>query len=65
MKRYVVRCRVSGGVTGARESLLKHNGAVVYFETKQAAAAEAARIEGVNNSNPFRTASFRYTAEEE
>jgi hypothetical protein len=41
---YFVMCRVSGGVTGTREALLKENGVVVRFETREAAQAEVNRL---------------------
>ena len=41
--KYVIRCRVSGGVTGTRESIVKLNGEVRMFDTKEQAETEAAR----------------------
>jgi hypothetical protein len=37
--RWIVRCRVSGGVTGTRESVCKRNDAILYFDTEATARA--------------------------
>lgn len=37
---FVIRCSVSGGVTGNRSSVLKHDGVVLSYETREEAAAE-------------------------
>lgn len=63
MNRYIVMCRVSGGVTGTRETQLKANGAVKYFDTREAAQAEATRLMRAMN-NPYSVADFRYWPEE-
>lgn len=34
---YTIGCRVSGGITGTREALLKINGQVARFETREEA----------------------------
>jgi len=55
-----IKCRVSGGVTGTRESYMKENGVVMYFDDK----AEAQVIADHNNqerNGPYATATFRYT----
>jgi len=57
-------CRVSGGVTGTREAWLKADGKVQLFDTREQAEEEAARLNKLNNGNPYRTADFRYTAQE-
>lgn len=57
--RFVVCCRVSGGVTGTRESLLKRNGVVRVFETFGAATKEAARLRSQMN-NQHAVAFFQY-----
>lgn len=54
-------CRVSGGVTGTREAWLKSDGVVKEFATREAAQAEADKL---NRPQPYSTASFRYTVEE-
>lgn len=41
---FYVMCRVSGGVTGTREALLKANGVVVEFETREAAETKAKHL---------------------
>ena len=60
---YVVRCRVSGGVTGTRESLLKANGVVQIFQTREAAETEARRLNEARAKDLYRTADFQYWAE--
>ena len=57
---YYVMCRVSGGITGSREGLLKgHDGQVKEFETWQEAKDEADMImAGIRLGNS--TASFQY-----
>jgi len=60
---YGVRCRVSGGVTGTREAWLKRDGQVAEFATHAEAEAEAQRLTTSMNG-PYRTADFRYWAEE-
>lgn len=56
-----IHCEVWGGVTGHRGSLLKFNDEIIRFDTKEAAEAEAMRLnEKVNNPNS--KATFLYTA---
>ena len=60
-----VLCRVSGGVTGTREAYLKDaQGTERRFDTMQEAEAEATSLTQKMNSNPHRTADFRYRAVE-
>ena len=59
---YVIRCRVSGGVTGTCESTVKLNGEVRTFDTKEQAETEAARLNKEMNSNS--AGYFRYWVEE-
>ena len=40
----VIRCRVSGGFTGTRDSTVKLNGEVRTFDTMEQAETEAARL---------------------
>jgi hypothetical protein len=61
---FIVMCRVSGGVTGTRESVLKNNGVVKYFDTREAAQAEASRLMTERQGDPYRVADFRYWVEE-
>jgi hypothetical protein len=62
--RAVVMCRVSGGVTGTREALLKgKDGEVQYFESFEVAQAEARRLMESANGDRYRTATFQYWAE--
>jgi len=62
--RYIIHCRVEGGVTGTREAILKSNGVIKYFDTMDAAKVEAARLNREMNG-PYATAWFTYTAMEE
>lgn len=58
--RYIVMCRVSGGFTGTREAPLKKDDRTRYFETREAAEKEAARL----NAMPrYSLADFRYWVE--
>lgn len=57
---WIVRCSVSGGVTGSRESICKSNGAVLRFATEAEARAYADARLRETNGNPYRTADFRY-----
>lgn len=60
---YVVMCRVSGGITGTREAILKRDGVPQYFATREAAQTEATRLNDRMN-NPYSHADFRYWVEE-
>lgn len=57
-----IRCRVSGGVTGTRESYMKERGVIQYYATKVGAQKIADHYNRVSNG-PFRTATFKYTVE--
>jgi hypothetical protein len=59
---FYVMCRVSGGVTGTRQSLAKNNGVVKTFKTHADAAAEAKKLTAVYNGDPYRKAFFEYWA---
>jgi len=60
-----IMCRVSGGVTGSREALLKDgNGNVKYFEDKAIASLEALRLTQETNTI-YSTATFSYWVVEE
>jgi hypothetical protein len=59
--KYNIHCRVSGGVMGTRESLLKSNGEIVVFDTKAVAEIEAARLNSAMNV-PFAATNFHYKA---
>jgi hypothetical protein len=54
-----VHCRVEGGVTGTRESLLKSNGVVKAFATREAAQADADKL-NTNMNGPHAVAFFTY-----
>jgi hypothetical protein len=61
---YIIRCRVSGGVTGTRTSVLKEHGQVKYYPTKEEAEQQAkALTRTMNNTNSI--ACFKYWASEE
>lgn len=59
---YRIKCRVSGGVTGTRESYMKERGVVMYFATKVEAQGIADHNNRVRNG-PYKTADFKYTVE--
>lgn len=59
---FVVRCQVSGGVTGTRTGTLKKNGVICFFES-QADAQEQADQLNQRNDSPYRTCDFRYWVE--
>ncbi len=62
--RWIVMCRVSGGVTGTRQAPLKgRDGDVRDFETREAAADEARRLNREMNG-PYGAARFTYWPEE-
>jgi len=58
---YVIKCRVSGGVTGTRESYLKENGEVQTFTDKTEAELVAAGLQMSMNRGPG-LAVFHYEA---
>jgi pyruvate/oxaloacetate carboxyltransferase len=60
----IVMCRVSGGMTGTREAMLKENGQTRYFESLEDAQKVAADLNAKMNGDKYRTADFRYWAEE-
>jgi hypothetical protein len=62
--RFLVGCRVSGGVTGTRQSILKEHGINVRFATREAAQAKADELKRKMNSR-FSVASFSYWVEED
>lgn len=64
MPKFGVWCEVSGGVTGFRQSWLKANNTVALYNTREAAADEAKKLENGRNGNPYRTANFSYQARE-
>jgi len=61
---FQILARVSGGITGTREAILKNNGVEQYFETREAAQIEANRLNKEMN-RPESAASFRYTVIDE
>lgn len=61
--RYYIGCRVSGGVTGTRESVVKAHGLTIYFANRADAEAEATRLRDTMGRNS--AASFHYWVEED
>lgn len=60
MTQFVIRCSVSGGVTGSRTALLKtREGAIKTFATRPEADQHAAELMRRNNGG---LATFTYTA---
>lgn len=57
--RWIVMCRVSGGVTGTREAVLKANGVTQYFGSEAAARAKAQELNAKMN-NAYSVANFKY-----
>lgn len=62
---YIVMCRCSGGVTGTRQAPLKENGNIKWFGSFKEADDEAKRLTQQMNGNPYRTADFKYWAQDE
>jgi hypothetical protein len=61
--KYHVMCKVSGGVTGTRQALLKANGVVQEFDSFEEADAEAGRLNAKMN-HQWSVAYFEYWAVE-
>jgi hypothetical protein len=60
MPTYIVRCQVSGGVTGLRQSICKSkDGTILRFDSPEAAQAYANRLNQDMN-HTYSTANFRY-----
>jgi hypothetical protein len=65
MDPYIVCCRVSGGVTGTRESRLKDStGLVQRFATRDDAQRKADHLNTEMN-NRYSVANFQYWVEED
>lgn len=64
MSEFKVLCRVTGGVTGTRESFLKSNGKVKTFATREEAQAEATRLNRLT-AHTAAPVFFSYTVHEE
>jgi hypothetical protein len=62
LKEWVIRCRVSGGVTGTREALLKKDGVVQVFTNRALAESRAADLRKNMGRNSLTC--FSYTVEE-
>jgi len=59
---FVVRCQVSGGVTGTRTGTLRKGETLCLFESREEAQEQADQLNQRNDS-PFRTCEFRYWVE--
>lgn len=57
--KYNIHCKVSGGITGDRQSLLKVEGTVQFFNDR-AAAEEKARYLNQSMNNKYSIAKFEY-----
>jgi len=62
-QHFIIRCRVSGGPTGTRESIMHDSGRVTLYPTREAAQAVADEYSDRMNGNPYRTATFQYWVE--
>ena len=60
--KFIVRCRVSGGVTGTREGIVKKDGEYLYFDTMEEASQHAKHYRNQANG-PHATAHFEYWAD--
>jgi len=60
--KYVIRCRVSGGVSGTREFTMKLNGELRTFDTMEEAETEATWLNKEMNRNS--AGCLQYWAEE-
>ena len=58
---YIIHCKVSGGVTGTRESYLKDSGGLKIYETLEECQAECDRLR--NSMGRYSPASFSYWPE--
>jgi hypothetical protein len=61
--KFLIMCQVSGGVTGFRQSPLKEDGQVRYFDTREEADTRAAHLNKEMN-NVHSVADFKYWVEE-
>jgi hypothetical protein len=63
---FVVRCQVSGGVTGTKTGTLRRGETICLFESREEAQEQADGLNQINqrhNDSPFRTCEFRYWVE--
>ncbi|KKM43791.1 hypothetical protein LCGC14_1562540 [marine sediment metagenome] len=60
--KFIVMCRVTGGVTGTREAPLKREGKIRVFSSREVAEKLASSLMQAAN-NPHRTADFSYWTE--
>ena len=61
MSKFNIMAEISGGATGYRQALLKEDGKLRVFDSKDAAQIEANRLTAKQNG-PYASATFRYTA---
>jgi hypothetical protein len=62
-RMFIVMCKVTGGLTGTRVGMLKQDGKVRYFDTEEAAQAEANRLGQLMRNTPNLNATFSYWVE--
>lgn len=62
-QKFIVACRVSGGITGTRQSVCKNDKGVIEFDTREAAQAYADENMKRTQGSPHRTANFQYWVE--
>lgn len=63
MSSYIIHCRVSGGVTGTRESYMKEDDKLKLFETLEDCEAECERLNRTMGQHS--PASFSYSPKEQ
>ena len=56
--KFNITCQVSGGITGTRQALLKSDGIVKEFDSREDAQKETDRL--IKNVSPYSQASFQY-----
>jgi len=61
--KFIIQCKVSGGVTGTRFGIYKKNGVVQEFDTREEADAMAKSLVRAMNHEKS-VAKFEYWAEE-
>jgi len=61
--KFVVMCRVQGGITGERERRLTKGGQPVYFNTRKEAEDRSTELMSNADSRVGQTARFTYWAE--
>lgn len=62
---FKILAQVSGGMTGMRQGFVKRDGEIQTWESRDAAQAEADRLNREMNRPPRNGATFRYTVVED